>query len=46
MAALKDRFRCVRFALPGYDLSQPPRPVSVDDMCGLLGEGGAGGEPE
>ncbi|TNF56186.1 MAG: alpha/beta fold hydrolase, partial [Burkholderiales bacterium] len=36
VAALKDRYRCVRFALPGYDLSRPPRPVSVNQMCELL----------
>ena len=36
VAALQDRYRCVRFSLPGYDLSQPPRPVSVDAMCGLV----------
>lgn len=33
VAALGDRYRCVRFALPGYDLTRPPRPVSVDGMC-------------
>lgn len=36
VAALRDGYRCVRFALPGYDLSQPPRPVSVDQMCALI----------
>lgn len=36
VAALKDGYRCVRFALPGYDLRQPPRPVSVDQMCELV----------
>jgi cis-3-alkyl-4-acyloxetan-2-one decarboxylase len=36
--ALQDSHRCVRFALPGYDLSQPPRPVSVDEMCALIRE--------
>lgn len=36
VAALSDRYRCVRFALPGYDLSRPPRPVSVNQMCELL----------
>lgn len=34
--ALCDRYRCVRFALPGYDLRRPPRPVSVDQMCELV----------
>lgn len=37
VAALSDRYRCVRFALPGYDLAKPPRPVSVDEMCRLVG---------
>jgi pimeloyl-ACP methyl ester carboxylesterase len=36
VAALRDGYRCVRFALPGYDLSKPPRPVSVDQMCELV----------
>ena len=27
----------MRFALPGYDLRRPPRPVSVNDMCALVG---------
>ncbi|QCB45184.1 alpha/beta hydrolase [Hydrogenophaga sp. PAMC20947] len=35
--ALHDGYRCVRFSLPGFDLSQPPRPQSVDDMCALIG---------
>jgi pimeloyl-ACP methyl ester carboxylesterase len=35
--ALSDGYRCVRFSLPGYDLAQPPRPVSVDQMCSLIG---------
>lgn len=37
VAGLRDGYRCVRFALPGFDLGQPPRPVSVDDMCALVG---------
>lgn len=37
VAALSDRYRCVRFALPGYDLGKPSRPVSVDEMCHLVG---------
>ena len=37
VAALRDDYRCVRFALPGYDLRRPPRPVSVDQMCALVG---------
>lgn len=36
VVALRDAYRCVRFALPGYDLARPPRPVSVDDMCRLI----------
>lgn len=37
VAHLRDGYRCVRFALPGFDLSQPPRPVSVHEMCTLIG---------
>ena len=37
VASLRDRYRCVRFPLPGYDLNKPPRPVSVDEMCALVG---------
>ena len=37
VVGLRDAYRCVRFALPGFDLSQPPRPVSVDEMCALVG---------
>lgn len=37
VGALQDSYRCVRFALPGYDLRRPPRPVSVDQMCDLIG---------
>lgn len=37
VAGLRDGYCCVRFALPGFDLGQPPRPVSVDDMCALVG---------
>lgn len=36
VAALQEGYRCVRLCLPGFDLSQPPRPVSVDEMCRLL----------
>ncbi|AOW15530.1 hypothetical protein LPB72_07555 [Hydrogenophaga crassostreae] len=38
VTALKARYRCVRVTLPGFDLKKPPRPVSVDAMCGLLAE--------
>jgi len=34
--ALSDAYTCVRFDLPGYDLSQPPRPVSVKEMTALV----------
>lgn len=36
VAALRDGYRCVRFHLPGYDLTGPPRPVSVSVMCELI----------
>ena len=32
VAALKDHYRCVRFTLPGYDLSQPGRAYSLDEV--------------
>jgi pimeloyl-ACP methyl ester carboxylesterase len=32
VAALKDRYRCVRFTLPGFDLSQPGRAYSLDEV--------------
>lgn len=35
--ALRDGYRCVRFSLPGFDMAQPPRPQSVDEMCALIG---------
>ncbi len=34
--ALKGRYRCVRFTLPGFDLSKPPRPVALADMTSLI----------
>ncbi len=34
--ALQDRYRCVRFTLPGFDLAQPARAVSLDAMQRLL----------
>ena len=37
VAGLRDGYCCVRFALPGFNLSRPPRPVSVDEMCALVG---------
>ena len=30
--ALKDRYRCVRFTLPGFDLSRPGRAYSLDEV--------------
>jgi len=30
--ALKSRYRCVRFTLPGFDLSQPGRAYSLDEV--------------
>lgn len=36
VAALKDRFRCVRFTLPGFDITQPARPTSVAQMVALF----------
>src|SRR4051812_39575232 len=32
VAALKDRYRCVRFTLPGFDRSQPKRAYSLDEV--------------
>lgn len=37
VAALQDGYRCARVCLPGFDLGKPPRPVSVDQMCQLIG---------
>ena len=36
VAALQDRYRCVRFTLPGFDRSQPARPLSLADMTRLF----------
>lgn len=36
VAGLQDGYRCVRFALPGYDLSRPPRPMSVEEVTALM----------
>lgn len=36
VAALKHRYCCVRFTLPGFDLSGAPRPTSLADMTELL----------
>lgn len=36
VAGLQDRYRCVCVTLPGYDLTRPPQPLSVDAICRLL----------
>jgi len=36
VAALQDGYRCVRFHLPGYDLAQPPRPMSVAEVTAFM----------
>ncbi len=38
VAALSDAYRCVRFSLPGYDLDQPHRAVSLQTMTSLIAE--------
>jgi pimeloyl-ACP methyl ester carboxylesterase len=37
VAALGRRYRCVRFTLPGFDVSQPRRVLSLDAMVGFIG---------
>ena len=36
VAALKNRYRCVRFSLPGYDLERPARRVSFEEMISMF----------
>ena len=36
VAALKGRYRCVRFTLPGFDLDLPARGTSLEQMTALL----------
>jgi pimeloyl-ACP methyl ester carboxylesterase len=36
VAALKDRFRCIRFTLPGFDKDKPRRTCNLDELCGFL----------
>jgi cis-3-alkyl-4-acyloxetan-2-one decarboxylase len=36
VAHLKGRYRCARFSLPGYEVDQPPRPVTLDQMIALF----------
>jgi pimeloyl-ACP methyl ester carboxylesterase len=48
VVALQSRWRCVRFTLPGFDLSKPRRPTSLDAMVALFKtvvEQTAGGRP-
>jgi pimeloyl-ACP methyl ester carboxylesterase len=35
-AFLKDKYRCVRFTLPGFDEAQPRRIHTVDEVTGLI----------
>lgn len=36
VAALRGRYRCVRFTLPGFDADQPARPTSMAEMTALF----------
>jgi pimeloyl-ACP methyl ester carboxylesterase len=36
VAALQSRFRCVRFTLPGFDLTQPPSVTPLEQMTALI----------
>jgi pimeloyl-ACP methyl ester carboxylesterase len=36
VAALRSRFRCVRFTLPGFDIDKPRRALSLDAMVDFL----------
>lgn len=35
---LRERYRCVRFTLPGFDDSSPAGPYSLDDVVNAIGE--------
>jgi pimeloyl-ACP methyl ester carboxylesterase len=35
--AFKGRYRCARFTLPGFDMTKPHRPTSLDQMTTLIG---------
>ena len=35
--ALKSRYRCVRFTLPGFDIAKPLRPSSLQQVVDLIG---------
>ena len=37
VAALRERFRCVRFTLPGFDRARGPRPMSLAQTLALIG---------
>ena len=36
VAALQDRYRCVRFTLPGFDAAGTGRAYSVDDVVATI----------
>ena len=36
VAYLKERYRCIRFTLPGFDIAQPRRAVSLDQMSDFI----------
>jgi len=36
VAALKPHYRCVRFTLPGFDIDQPHRAYSIDELVGFF----------
>jgi pimeloyl-ACP methyl ester carboxylesterase len=36
VAALKDRYRCIRFTLPGFDLSRAGRAYSLDEVIDTI----------
>lgn len=48
VAALKDRYRCLRFTLPGFDLSRAARAYSLDELLDairrVVEEAAAGGK--
>jgi cis-3-alkyl-4-acyloxetan-2-one decarboxylase len=36
VALLKDKFRCARFSLPGFEVNQAPRSASLEEMIALF----------
>ena len=36
VAFLRDRYRCVRFTLPGFDIAKPRQALSLDEMADFL----------